>query len=74
MQSFSKILVLSLGLTQTVNLDEIAKKIIAESESRLLDATTEIIKGNQVHIIKVLTVKGHIQYIKIDVDSGELVK
>ncbi len=85
MQTFVKVLMLSLCLAQTafagnafilsvLSLDEATKKIIKESSSKVLDATTEEINGNNVHIIKVLTSDGRVQYIKVDVDSGKIIK
>ncbi len=85
MQTFIKVLMLSLCLTPAVfagnafilsvlSLDEATKKIIKENNSKVLDATTEQINGNTVHIIKVLTADGRVQYIKVNVDSGKIIK
>lgn len=82
MHSFSKLLILSLCVAQptfadstfilpVLSLDEATKKIIVESKNKVLDATTEVINGNNVHVIKVLTANGRVQYIKVDVDSGK---
>jgi uncharacterized membrane protein YkoI len=54
-------------------LDEATKQIIEGSNNRVLGATTEIIDGREVHIIKVLTPDGRIQYYKVDAETGQLV-
>ncbi|KAF3976896.1 MAG: hypothetical protein HFP77_09990 [Methylococcales symbiont of Iophon sp. n. MRB-2018] len=57
-----------------LSLDEATKKIIEESSSKVLDATTEEINGVNTHIIKVLTEDGRVQYIRVDVDSGKIIR
>ncbi|KAF3982997.1 MAG: hypothetical protein HFP81_09775 [Methylococcales symbiont of Hymedesmia sp. n. MRB-2018] len=85
MQVFAKVLMLSLFLMRPVyadkafilpglSLDETTKKIIEESRSKVLDATTEEINGVNTHIIKVLTEDSRVQYIRVDVDSGKIIK
>ncbi|MEQ1544120.1 PepSY domain-containing protein [Methyloglobulus sp.] len=53
-----------------VSLDEATRQILRESNKRVLGATTEIIDGREVHIIKVLTPDGRIQHYKIDAETG----
>lgn len=60
-------------LLASISLDEATKQIIEGSNNRVLGATTEIIDGREVHIIKVLTPDGRIQYYKIDAETGQLV-
>ncbi len=56
-----------------VSLDEATKQIIEGTYNKVLGAQTEIIDGKEVHIIKVLTPDGRIQYYKIDAETGQLV-
>ncbi len=85
MQIVIKILLLTLCLTQTavagkdlifsvLSLDQATKNIIESNKSKVLDAKTEVIEGKEVHIIKVLTSDGRVQYIKVDADSGSIIK
>lgn len=85
MQIFIKILLLALCLTQAANagkvfvfsvlsLDQATKKIIETNQSKVLDAKTEVIEGKDIHIIKVLTSDGRVQYIKVDAETGSTVK
>lgn len=60
-------------LLATISLDEAAKQIIEGTYNKVLGAQTEIIDGKEVHIIKVLTPDGRIQYYKIDAETGQLV-
>jgi len=55
-----------------VSLDEATRKILQDSNKRVLGARTEIIDGREVHIIKVLTPDGHIHYYKIDAETGAI--
>ena len=56
-----------------VSLDEATKQIIEGTYNKVLGAQTEIIDGKEVHVIKVLTPDGRIQYYKIDAETGQLV-
>lgn len=56
-----------------VTLDEATKQIIEGTYNKVLGALTERIDGKEVHIIKVLTPDGHIQYYKIDAETGQLI-
>jgi len=60
-------------LLASISLDEATKQIIEGTNNRVLGATTEMIDGRLVHIIKVLTPDGRIQYYKIDAETGELI-
>lgn len=53
-----------------VSLDEATRQILRDGNKRVLGAATEIIDGREVHIIKVLTPDGRIQYYKIDAETG----
>lgn len=53
-----------------ISLDEATRKILKDTNIRVLGASTEIINGREVHIIKVLTPDGHIRYYKIDAETG----
>lgn len=57
-----------------LSLDEATKKIIEESKSKVLGAKTEVLEGKEVHVIKTLTSDGRVQYLKVDVESGKLLK
>ncbi len=56
-----------------VSLDEATRQILKEDNKRVLGASTEIIDGREIHIIKVLTADGHIQHYKIDAETGALI-
>jgi uncharacterized membrane protein YkoI len=56
-----------------LSLDEATKKILKEGNKRVLGASTEIIDGKEIHIIKVLTPDGHIRHFKIDAETGAVV-
>jgi uncharacterized membrane protein YkoI len=56
-----------------VSLDEATKQIIEGTYDKVLGAETVIIDGRTVHVIKVLTPDGRIQYFKIDAETGQLV-
>ena len=53
-----------------VSLHEATQKILSDGKKRVLAATTEIIDGREVHIIKVLTPDGRILHFKIDAETG----
>ncbi len=85
MQIFAKVFLLSCCLLQGVSageaiifagltLDQATKKIIEQKESKVLGAETEVIDGKKVHVIKVLTADGRVQYLKIDVETGREIK
>ncbi len=61
------------NLLAYVSLDEATKQIIEGTYNKVLGAQTELIDGKEVHIIKVLTPDGRIQYYKIDAETGQLV-
>jgi uncharacterized membrane protein YkoI len=56
-----------------ISLHEATQKILSDGNKRVLGATTVIIDGREVHVIKVLTPDGHIQHYKIDAETGALV-
>lgn len=58
-------------LPQSVSLEEAIKQVMQDPKSKILAAKTELLQGKKVHIIKVLTSTGHIQYIKIDAATGK---
>jgi hypothetical protein len=55
-----------------VNLDEATRKILSNEKNRVLGATTLIIDGREVHVIKVLTPDGRIRHYKIDAETGTI--
>lgn len=61
------------NLLADISLDEATKQIIEGTYNKVLGAQTEVIDGKEVHIIKVLTPDGRIQYFKIDVQTGQLI-
>ncbi|WP_340122655.1 hypothetical protein [Methylobacter svalbardensis] len=61
------------NLQAYISLDEATKQIIEGTYNKVLGAQTEIIDGQEVHIIKVLTPDGRIKYYKIDAQTGQLV-
>lgn len=56
-----------------VSLHEATQKILSDGNKRVLGATTEIIDGREVHIIKVLTPDGRILHYKIDAETGAMI-
>ncbi|MFK5948190.1 MAG: hypothetical protein QM500_05420 [Methylococcales bacterium] len=85
MQIFAKTLLLTFCLIQAVyadreitlamvTLDQATKKVIEKDGNKVMGAKTEIMEGKKVHIIKVLTSDGRVQYIKVDAESGKLLK
>ncbi|MGR9086617.1 MAG: PepSY domain-containing protein [Gammaproteobacteria bacterium] len=84
MKSVIKLLVLMLLISQPswgeantlmvrISLDQATKKIIGNGRNRILGAQTAVIDGREVHIIKVLTPDGRIQYFKIDAETGAVI-
>jgi len=61
------------NLLAAVSLDEATKQIIEGTYNKVLGAQVEVIDGKEIYIIKVLTPDGHIQYFKIDAETGQLV-
>jgi len=85
MLMIAKIFLLSLCLVQTafagaeimlsvVSLDQATKQIIEQDKNKVLGAKTEVIDGKEVHVIKVLSSDGRVQYLKVDADTGKLIK
>jgi len=85
MQTIAKTLLLTLCLMQAASagtaivlsaltLDQATKQIIEQDKNKVLGAKTEVIEGKQVHVIKILTSDGRVQYLKVDADSGKLIK
>lgn len=58
--------------TVRISLDQATRQVIGNGDYRVLGAQTEVINGREVHVIKVLTPDGRIQYIKIDAETGAL--
>lgn len=56
-----------------VTLDQATRQIIGNGGNRVLGAQTIVIDGREVHIIKVLTPDGRIQYFKIDAETGAVI-
>lgn len=57
--------------TQDVTLEEATKQVMQDTKNKVLAAKTEVINGKKIHVIKILTSAGHIQYIKIDAATGK---
>lgn len=82
MQIFIKGLLLIICLTQValagkeiifsaLTLDQVTKQVIAKNKSKVLGAKTEVVNGKRIHIIKILTSDGRVQYLKIDAETGQ---
>jgi len=82
MQTFIKVFLFTLCLNQmvyagnelvfsVVSLDQATKRIISQN-NKVLGARTQRMGGKQVHIIKILTPDGRIQYIKVDAETGRI--
>jgi len=85
MPAIAKILLLTFCLLQSVNagenvsfaaltLDQATKKIIEQNKNKVMGAKTEVIDGKKVHIIKILTSDGRVQYLNVDAQTGKLIK
>lgn len=85
MQTIAKVLLLTFCLVQVsfagkevifsvLTLDEATKKIIEQNKSKVLGAKTELIDGKKVHVIKILSDDGRVQYLKVDVETGMVIK
>lgn len=61
-------------LLARVSLDEATQNILSDGKNRVLGASTEIIDGKEVHVIKVLTPDGHILHVKVDAETGKAIK
>ena len=59
--------------TALVTLEEVTKQAMQEASHKILSAKTETEAGKKIHVIKVLTAVGHIQYLKIDATTGKTV-
>ncbi|WP_404360073.1 PepSY domain-containing protein [Methylotuvimicrobium sp. KM1] len=55
-----------------VSLDEATKQVRQDSRVKVLGAKTESIEDRKVHVIKILTPDGRIQYQRIDAETGRL--
>ncbi len=53
-----------------VTLDQATQQVMAQTGGKVLAARTEVENGQRVHIIKILTSDGRVQYVKIDANSG----
>lgn len=84
MNSVIKIVVLLFGLfnialaddeniLSRVSLDQATQQILNIANNKVLGATTEIIDGKEVHIIKVLESNGWIKFYKIDAETGAII-
>ncbi len=62
------------SLLALLTLDDAVKKINQQGNNKVLATKTESEKGKSVHIIKVLTPAGRIQHIKVDAESGKIIK
>lgn len=85
MQTFIRVFLLSCCIMQTavaskeitlsmLSLDQATKKIIADNQGKVLGAKTESVDGKKMHVIKILTPDGRVQYLKVDADSGKIIK
>jgi hypothetical protein len=58
----------------SISLDEAVKQVSENKKLKVLAAKTEVEHEVKLHVIKVLTAKGHIQYLRIDATTGEEVE
>ncbi|SJM94190.1 conserved exported hypothetical protein [Crenothrix polyspora] len=56
-----------------VSLDQATQHVLSIANNKVLGATTEILEGKEVHIIKVLGADGWIKFYKIDAQTGVLI-
>ena len=56
---------------QLVSLEDVIKQVMQNPKNKILAAKTELVEGKKIHVVKVLTPTGHIQYVKIDATTGK---
>ena len=54
-----------LAVADIISLDEAIKAVKKNSKGKVLDAQTKQMNGQPVHVIKVLTDKGHVKKIRV---------
>ena len=81
MRTLNIVFLLALCLTPSVyaagnliSLDQATSKVIQENNGKVLGARTESLEGRTIHIIKILTRDGRIQHIKVDAETGQVLK
>ncbi len=81
MRTLNKVFLLALCLTQSVfavggivSLDQATSKVIQQNNGKVLGARTESVEGRVIHVIKILTRDGRIQHIKVDAETGQVLK
>ena len=57
-----------------LSLDQATQKILQETGNKVLSAKIDDAQGQRIYLIKVLTPTGRVQYLKINANSGRLVK
>ncbi len=60
------------GDSTGISLEEAIQKVMQDSKNKILGAKTELENGKKIHVIKILTTKGHIQYIRIEAATGNI--
>jgi len=60
-----------LAVADTVTLDQAINKIKKDSKGKVLGAETLQINGQPVHVIKVLTKKGHVKKIRVQTTPNQ---
>lgn len=83
MQTLGKSFLLAVFLVSTASaekqmsfsaltLEQASKQVMGEN--KLLDARTEEIEGKQIHVIKILSAGGRVKYLRVDAETGQLIK
>ena len=57
-----------------ISLDQATSKVIQQNNGKVLGARTETMEGRVMHVIKILTRDGRIQHIKVDAETGQVLK
>lgn len=60
-----------LAVADTVTLDQAIDKVKKSSKGKVLDAKTIQIDGQPIHVIKVLTKKGHVKKIRVQTTPNQ---
>ena len=63
-------LLLPVSASAMISLDDATKQVRQDSRIKVLGAKTETIEDRKVHVIKILTPDGRIQYQRIDAETG----
>lgn len=59
---------------KAISLDDATKMVMQDTKNKVLAAKTEVMEGKKIHVIKIVTSKGLIQYIRIEAATGKVLE